>query len=106
MIHYEDKKKNIHRLISLNKSCKYCTKCDLIIGQKSDLDALISQIIPQLGLKFSPDNYFVFGTQARKDWKKGQEEYVDQKDALTLAHPFKDILQFEIRPAGWYFDGE
>lgn len=106
VIHYEEKKKNFMQLISLNKSCKFCPYCELIIGQKSELDELLDQIITFLNLKFNPKNYIVFGTMEKKDWKKSQDESLSQKEAIKLVHRFKDILEFEIRPGGWYFEGE
>ena len=105
-IHYADKKKNYHQLISINKSCKFCPKCELIIGQKSELDDLVKQISQQVNLKFNTENYFAFGTMEKKDWKRSQEEALDQREAIKLVNPFKDVLEFEIRPGGWYFEGE
>jgi len=106
MIHYEDKAINFHQLFSLNKSCKFCPYCDLIIGQKSDLDELLKNILssPPFELKLNPKDYLVFGTMERKDWVKTQKEPTSQKDAIELVHPFKDILDFEIQPAGWYLE--
>lgn len=106
MVHYEEKIVNFHQLISLNKSCKYCPYCELIIGQKSEIEHILNQIVHGFGLQFNPDNYFVFGTMDRKDWKKSQKELLNQRKALDLVFQFKDIWDFEIRPAGWYFEGE
>lgn len=106
MIHYEEKTVNFNQLISLNKSCKFCPYCELIIGQKSEIETYLNQIIPNFGFRFSSDNYFVFGTMDRKDWKKSQKESLNQGKALDVVLRFKDIWDFEIRPAGWYFERE
>lgn len=105
MIHYQEKHKNLHRLISLNKSGKFCPHCQLIISQKSELEELLKQLVPQLGLSFKVDNYFLFGTMDRKDWTRNQQEPLHPKESLKLIHPFKDTWDFEVRPAGWYFEG-
>ncbi len=106
MIHYGDKTANFNQLISLNKSCKFCPYCELIIGQKSEIETYLSQLIPGLGLRFNQKNYFVFGTMDRKDWRKSQKEPLNQRKALDIIFQFKDILDFDIRPAGWYLEGE
>ncbi len=104
MIHFEDKTINFHQLFSLNKSCKFCPECDLIIGQKAEIDDSLKQIVasPPFNLQINPNDYFVFGTLEKKDWLKIQKEKNTQKSTLDLVHPFIDTLDFEIQPAGWY----
>ena len=53
MIHYEEKTVNFNQLISLNKSCKFCPYCELIIGQKSEIETYLNQIIPNFGFRFN-----------------------------------------------------
>lgn len=106
MIHYNEKRVNFNQLVSLNKSCKFCPYCELIIGQKSEIETYLSQIISNFGFQFNSDNYFVFGTMDRKDWKKSQKEPLNQGKALDVIYRFKDILDFEIQPAGWYYEGD
>lgn len=106
MIHYEEKSQNYRQLFSLNKTCKFCPYCELIIGKKSEIESLLQQILTQLGKGFNPEHYFVFGTMDRKDWKKGQKEHLHPGKVLNLAYRFKDIWDFKIRPAGWYREDE
>ena len=101
-IHYQEKSANFHQIVSLNKSCKFCPSCELIIAQQSEIESYLQQIIQGFGFSFNPENYLVFGTMDRKDWKKGQEEVFQSKDALEVISPFKDVWEFEIQPAGWY----
>jgi hypothetical protein len=74
MVHYQDKATGFNQLVSLNKSCKFCPYCELIIAQKSELETYINQIVTNFGLKFNPNNYLVFGTMDKNDWKKSQKE--------------------------------
>ena len=106
MVHYGDESKDFQQVISLNKTCKFCPDCELIIGQKSDIEELIKPAIAHFGMKYSSDNYLVFGTIDRKDWKRCQKELCQPSEILGLTWPFIDILDFEVKPAGWYFDGE
>ena len=106
MIHYEEKSAKFHRMVSLNKSCKYCPYCDLIIAQKSEIDYFMDMAITSFGKRFKPESYLVFGTLPRSDWKRNQVNPMMPNETLELSSPFKDIWDFEIRPAGWYFEDE
>ena len=97
VIHIEPK-----HLFSLNKSCRYCPKCDLIIVKQADLEGLLIAICEQNAPEIIGNEYFVFGTMDRKDWKNGQTGKMSQQEAIKRSYPFKDIWKFEVSPAGWY----
>jgi hypothetical protein len=106
MIHCKILPDHSNRMFSLLKSCKFCTKCQLIIAKKSEIENLLEQMIDSNGMKFQKDEYFIFGTMERKDWLEGQKKPLNPSAALDMASPFKQVLQFDIRPAGWYFTGD
>ena len=56
-------------------------------------------------MKFKPDNYLVFGTMDMGDWKQSQLTPLLPSVALDNIAAFVDVLDFKIRPAGWYFEG-
>ena len=97
LIHIDPK-----HLFSLNKSCRYCPECDLIIVKQADLEGLLAAICEQYTPDIIGNEYFVFGTMDRKDWKDAQTGKVSQQEAITRSYPFKDAWKFEIIPAGWY----
>ena len=97
VIHIEPK-----HLFSLNKSCRYCPKCDLIIVKQADLEGLLAAICEQYAPDIIGNEYFVFGTMDRKDWKNGQTGKVSQQEAIKRSYPFKDVWKFEVSPGGWY----
>lgn len=104
MIHYEDKPLKFHQMLSLRMDCRYCTACELIIKKKSEIEGNLRQIVEAWQMKFKPENYLVFGTMDREDWKKGQTTPLPPHIALKEMAPFINVLDFEIRPAGWYFE--
>jgi hypothetical protein len=106
MIHYGEKARQYNQMFSLGKTCKFCPYCELIIANKWEVEDLLAQMLGQLGKKFDPKNYFIFGTTDRVDWKTGMREATAPGKALEQAYPFRNVWDFEIRPAGWYFDGE
>ena len=97
VIHIEPK-----HLFSLNKSCRYCPKCDLIIVKQADLEGLLIAICEQNAPEIIGNEYFVFGTMDRKDWKNGQTGKMSRQEAIKRSYPFKDVWKFEVSPAGWY----
>ena len=101
-ISYNDEEKKARQLLSLNKSCKFCPDCQLIIAHKSEIDTFVARLVESLGLRFNADNCFVFGTMDRKHWKKGQQEAMSPASALEIISPFKNVWNFKVRPAGWY----
>lgn len=89
-------------LFSLNKSTKYCPGCDLIIVKQSELEKLLVNICEQYAPDIIGNDYFVFGTMDRKDWKKGQAGEMSQQEAIKCTYPFKDVWEFKRR--GWCFE--
>jgi Zn-finger nucleic acid-binding protein len=102
--HYKEKANQFHQLLSINKSCKYCPKCDLIICQKIELEKILSNLLEGNKIIFNQANYSIFGTMEKKDWLMVQQKNMNPREVLNLTSQFKDILDFEIRPAGWYRD--
>ncbi|MHC1623201.1 MAG: hypothetical protein ACXQTR_01255 [Candidatus Methanospirareceae archaeon] len=54
-------------LLSLNKICRYCPNCDLIIVKQAELEGLLAAICEQYAPDIVGNEYFVFGTMDRKD---------------------------------------
>lgn len=106
MIHYGEKPLKFHRMVSLRMDCKFCTECGLIIKKKSEIESFLQQLVESWGMKFKPENCFVFGTMDMKDWKQSQQTPFEPSEALKKIAPFKDVLDFKIQPAGWYFTGD
>lgn len=94
------------QLLSLNKSCKFCPYCELIIAKKAELEEVLQPMFSQMGIPFSAENYFVMGTMSREDWKQNQKEPLEIKEAIKRIAVFRDVWDFEVRPAGWYFEDE
>jgi len=59
--------------------------------KKAELENLLRAMCEYAAPDSIGNDYLVFGTMDRKDWKRG---------------PFKDVWKFEVRPAGWYPKGE
>ena len=82
------------QLLLLNKKCKYCPGCDLIIAKKQELESLL----PSLGQR----EYLVMGTMDRKDWHQGNKGFLPPSEVADRMYVFKKVWDFEVIPAGWY----
>ncbi|TFI54904.1 hypothetical protein BLD44_007965 [Mastigocladus laminosus UU774] len=90
------------QLFLLNKQCKYCPSCDLIIAKKQKIEPLMTAAFIQTNPKIIGNNYVVMGTVDRKDWKEGDKNLLSPLEMIERIYIFKDIWDFEAIPAGWY----
>jgi len=94
------------QLLLLNKKCRYCTECDLIIVKKSELESLMAACFEKLNPKIIGNDYFVMGVVERKDWLEGNQGKMLQGKTIERIIVFKDVLDFEPVRAGWYREDE
>jgi hypothetical protein len=90
------------QLFLLNKQCKYCPNCDLIIAKKQELEPLMAAGFIQTNPKIIGNKYVVMGTVDKKDWKSGDKNLLSPSEMIGRIYVFKDVWDFEIIPAGWY----
>jgi len=94
------------QLLFLNKKCRYCTKCDLIITKKSELESLMAACFEQSNPQIIGNNYLVMGVAERRDWREGKKGKMLQGETIERMLVFKDVLNFEPVHPGWYYEGE
>lgn len=87
--------------VSLNKSCRYCPQCDLLIVHKDELDNLVEAMAAQHFPDVSSQDYFVVGTMERKAWKEGN---AGQGGLFDAVHDFKEHVEFEPARYVWVKD--
>ena len=89
----------VGQLLFLNKLCRYCPTCDLIIVKKSDVESLMAACFEERNPKIVGNDYLVIGVADRKDWREGKKGTMPQSDAIDCVQIFKDVLHFEpVRP--------
>lgn len=86
---------------SLNKTCRYCPSCDLIIAKKAELEQLLCAICEKNLPHIIGNTYTVFGTMDRKDWRCGLNQPFNPKEGMDRAYVFKGVLDFEPAHYGW-----
>ncbi|MBD2296133.1 hypothetical protein H6G06_22300 [Anabaena sphaerica FACHB-251] len=91
-----------HQLFVLNKQCKYCTNCDLIIVKKQEIESLMAFGFSQINTEIIGNKYLVLGTIDKKDWKENQKSCLSPHDIMERMFIFADEWNFKVIPAGWY----
>ena len=77
----------------LGKTCRYCSRCELIIAHKDEVDAQVAHALKKASMPES--DYLVIGTMQGEAWKQGLagnerglqaslERVSDFKEVLTL----------------------
>jgi hypothetical protein len=80
---------------SLNKTCRYCPDCDLLIVHQDELDPLIEGMCRQYYPHLVGNDYLVVGTLERKGWKEGYHKATSLNNVFQNLHDFKQHLEFE-----------
>jgi hypothetical protein len=92
------------QLFLLNKQCRYCARCDLIIARKSEVESLMAAAFEQSRPQIVGNDYLVMGVAERKDWRESKKGEMSQGETIERMLVFKDVLNFELAPGGWYRD--
>ena len=90
------------QIFLLNKQCKYCPKCDLIIVKKQEIESLMTASFMEENPQIVGNDYLVIGTLSRQDWKQGSQGSLSPKEIIERMYVFEDKWNFEVIPAGWY----
>ena len=89
--------------MALGKTCRYCSRCELIMAHQDELEAQLAHSFSQIAPEVIVDVYLVLGTVDKKVWKEGLTGDGKQRGE-TLQHvaDFKRVLKLEVDPGGWY----
>ena len=91
------------QMLVLNKTCRYCPGCDLVIAKQNELEPLMAATFAERRPEVVGNEYLVVGTLDRSDWREQTREPPDAMaplDVLDRAWIFKDHLHFEMT-GGW-----
>lgn len=87
-------------LCILNKTCRFCPYCELLIARRSQVDPILAGMFQQHADKINRGEYLVVGTLDRADWREGNKQRLTPSQVVDRTWIFKDQLEFEVR-GGW-----
>ena len=83
-------------VLNLNKTCKYCPYCELIIAKKEELKPIAEAYDVKI------EDFFIYGTLPIEIYKQYENKQINPKGFDKMAIPFKDVWKFKVQPAGVY----
>lgn len=84
--------------VILNKTCRFCPGCQLLILHQDDLEAYLTAFYEEHSPEIVGNDYLVIGTVDRPDWKRGTRTPMAANQMIDYLHDFKDVLHFELAP--------
>jgi hypothetical protein len=88
------------QLLALNKTCRYCPACDLLIAHQDEIEALLATFFGEQRPEIVGNDYLVVGTEDRADWLRGMKSPQSIENALACLHDFTEVVQF--KPASYW----
>ncbi len=81
--------------VSINKTCRYCPTCDLLIAHKDQIEEQLALLFARHDPTLIGNNYLVIGTQDRATWRRGVKTPLTIQEMLDSLHDFEEMLRFE-----------
>jgi hypothetical protein len=89
--------------MALGKTCRYCTRCELIIVHQHELEAELAYSFRTIAPHVVGNKYMVLGTVDKRTWQRGLQGSGPQLDeVLKHTADFKTVLDLQVEPGGWY----
>jgi hypothetical protein len=82
-------------LVSINKTCRYCSTCDLLIAHQDEVEQQLALLFARHDPAMIGNDYLVIGTQDRADWRRGTTTPLTIQEMLDSLHDFEEVLRFE-----------
>jgi hypothetical protein len=91
-----------NQMFVLNKTCRYCPYCDLVIARQSEIEPLMAAAFAERRPEVVGNDYLVVGTLDRADWRIETQNPGKMSPAQMLdrAWIFKEQLHFKMT-GGW-----
>ena len=90
--------------IALGLTCKYCSRCELIIAHRNELEAELCIAFKSIDPESIGNEYFVAGTIDRRQWKNNIGKSAEVQSILEYASEFKALLNLQFSSGGWHPD--
>jgi hypothetical protein len=90
-----------HYPTTINKHCRYCPKCDILIVHQDELEQMLTLTYEKQKPEIIGNEYLVLGTLEPSSWRKRDKEPLVINNVLDHVHDFKERLDVKYTPAHW-----
>lgn len=80
--------------VALNKTCRYCKGCDLLIVHQDELEDQLVHLFTGLKPEVVGNDYLVLGTIDRSTWRQSIRTPLTIQEMLDALHVFREVLRF------------
>ena len=88
------------------KTCKYCSRCELIMCQQNELEEQLAHAFRQRRPDLIGNDYLVLGTVAMQVWERGMHgDAPGLAEAMEYVALFKGYDDLQYDPGGWRLPG-
>jgi len=90
-------------LIALNYTCRFCRGCDLLIGQKHDIERLLTELFRRSDPAVIGNVYLIIGTVETRAWREGVAHPKSIAEMLPHAREFATYYhELRLTRPGYY----
>src|SRR5205823_5604331 len=86
---------------TLGLTCKYCSRCEMIMCHQYDLEAELANTFQRLKPEVIGNDYLVLGTVEKKVWQQGLKTPLTLDETLRHTADFKKYTDLDYDPGGW-----
>lgn len=86
--------------VTLNKTCRYCANCDLLIAHQDEIEDILARAFSKLNPEIVGSDYMVIGTVEKATWKRTMQSQLPLEVTLDALHDFKEVVSFK-PTGGW-----
>ena len=86
--------------VTLNKTCRYCPNCDLLIAQQDEIEDILVRAFTKLNPEIVGSDYLVIGTVEKATWKRTMQSQLPLQVTLDALHDLKEVVSFK-PTGGW-----
>lgn len=85
---------NPHLSMVLEKICRYCETCDLLIAHRDQLEEQLINNLLMIDPEVIGNDYLVIGTLDRVEWNRIKDKEQSFGDIVEYLHDFKEVVTF------------
>lgn len=93
-------------LIALNYTNRYCSRCDLLISHKHEIEHLLTEMFVRKAPEIVGNNYLIIGTAEKKAWQAGLRQPLSVDEIRQFVRDFKRYEELQMSSAGWFLEGQ
>lgn len=79
--------------IAINKSCRFCQTCDLLIAHQDELEAELAALFARQLPELAGNKYLPIGTLDRDVWKRSMAEPLSVQEMIEQLHSFIEVME-------------